>query len=137
MLNSYTEVTISHKIVKQNLKKMAVIQPVLLIFSISVPNLVTIARHLTSFLTCATFKAYTHISVFYFSAISGDIDLKFIQDTYRVVISSTNKFDLHRTKVKVTGTGTLLFEGTVISQKLRHRQFSIFACRHLFVCPIK
>ena len=34
---------------------MAVIQPVLLIFSISVPNVVTIGRHLTSFVTCATF----------------------------------------------------------------------------------
>ena len=30
--------------------------PVLLIFSISVPNLVTIGRHLTSLLTCATFN---------------------------------------------------------------------------------
>ena len=35
------------------------------------------------------------ILVFYFSAIRRDIDLKFIQDTYRVV--------LHRSKVKVTG----------------------------------
>ena len=68
--------------------------PVLFIFSISVPNLVTIGRHLTSFLTCATFnmyKAHTHILVFYFSAISRDIDLKFIQDTYRVVINSLKK----------------------------------------------
>ena len=30
--------------------------------------------------------------------------------------------------------GTLLFEGTVISHKLSHRKFSIFFCRHLFVC---
>ena len=40
--------------------------PVLLIFSISVPNVVTIGRHLTSFVTCATFnmqKAYAHISI--------------------------------------------------------------------------
>ena len=36
----------------KNLKNMAVI----LIFSMSVPNLVTIERHLTSFLTCATFN---------------------------------------------------------------------------------
>ena len=35
---------------------MAVIQPVLLIFSISVPNVVTIGRHLTSFVMCATFN---------------------------------------------------------------------------------
>ena len=53
------------------------------------------------------------ILVFYFSAIRRDIDLKFIQDTYRV--------DLHRSKVKVTGT--VLFEGTVISQNLSHRIF--------------
>ena len=37
--------------------------------------------------------------VFYFSAIRRDIDLKFIQDTYRVVLNS-----LHRSMVKVTGT---------------------------------
>ena len=37
-----------------------------------------------------------NILVFYFSAIRRDIDLKFIQDTYRVVP--------HRSKVKVTGT---------------------------------
>ena len=51
-------ITISHKIVKENLKNIVVMQPllVLLIFSISVPNLVTIGRHLTSFLTCATFN---------------------------------------------------------------------------------
>ena len=32
--------------------------------------------------------------------------------------------------------GALLFEGTVISQKLSPKQFSIFLCRHLFVCHI-
>ena len=37
---------------------MAVIQPVLLIFAISVPNVVTIGRHLTSFVTCATFNMF-------------------------------------------------------------------------------
>ena len=64
----------------------------------------TIGRHLTSFLTCATFnKANTHILVFYFSAISRDIDLKFIQDTYSVVINSLKKHDFHRSKVKVAG----------------------------------
>ena len=36
-----------------------------------------------------------NILVFYFSAIRRDIDLKVIQDTYRVVLNS---------KVKVTGT---------------------------------
>ena len=44
------------------------------------------------------------ILVFYFSAIRRDIDLKFIQDTYRVVLNSLKKIDLHRSKVKVTGT---------------------------------
>ena len=44
------------------------------------------------------------ILVFYFSAIRIDIDLKFIQDTYRVELNSLNKIDLHRSKVKVTGT---------------------------------
>ena len=52
----YTAVDIAHNIVNKNLKNMAVIQPVLLIFAISVPNVVTIGRHLTSFVTCAMFN---------------------------------------------------------------------------------
>ena len=45
-------------------------------------------------LTCVTFKhvkglyPFFDISVFYFSAVSRDIDLKFIQDIHRVVINS-------------------------------------------------
>ena len=42
--------------------------------------------------------------VFYFSAIRRDIDLKFIQDTYIVVLNSMTNIDLHMSKVKVTGT---------------------------------
>ena len=42
--------------------------------------------------------------VFYFSAIRRDIDLKFIQDTYIVVLNSIKNIDLHMSKVKVTGT---------------------------------
>ena len=45
-----------------------------------------------------------NILVFYFSAIRRDIDLKFIQDTYGVVLNSQKNIDLHRSKVKVTGT---------------------------------
>ena len=62
-----------------------------------------------------------NILVFYFSAIRRDIDLKFIQDTYRVVLKS------HKMTFIVKGQGhrdgTLLFEGTGISQKLSHRNF--------------
>ena len=67
-----------------------------------------------------------NILVFYFSAIGKDIDLKFIQDTYRVVLNSQKNIDIHRSKVKVTGTVHCFFEGTVISQKLSHRKISIF-----------
>ena len=42
-------------------------------------------------LLAQVYKAYTHILVFYFSIIYKDIDLKFIQDTYRVVINSLKK----------------------------------------------
>ena len=45
-----------------------------------------------------------NILIFYFSAIRRDIDLKCIQDNYRVVLNSLTKIDLHRSKVKVTGT---------------------------------
>ena len=44
-----------------------------------------------------------NILVFYFSAIRRDIDLKCIQDTYRVVLKTQKNIDLHRSKVKVTG----------------------------------
>ena len=44
-----------------------------------------------------------NILVFYLSAIRRDIDLKFIQDTYRVVLNSLKIIDRHRSKVKVTG----------------------------------
>ena len=59
-------------------KKWQSYSPVLLVLYICVPNLVSIGCHLTSYLTCATFN----------TATSRDIDLKFIQDTYRVVINS-------------------------------------------------
>ena len=42
--------------------------------------------------------------IFYFSAITRDIDLKCIQDTYGVVLNSLKNIDLHMLKVKVTGT---------------------------------
>ena len=45
-----------------------------------------------------------NILIFYFSATRRDVDLKLIQDTYRIVLDSLKKIDLHRSKVKVTGT---------------------------------
>ena len=45
-----------------------------------------------------------NILIFYCSATRRDIDLKLIQDTYRVVLDPLQKIDLHRSKVKVTGT---------------------------------
>ena len=45
-----------------------------------------------------------NILVFYFSAIRRDIDLKFMQDIYRVVLNTQKNIDPHRSKVKVTGT---------------------------------
>ena len=41
---------------------------------------------------------------FFFSAIRKDIDLKFIQDTYRVVLDSIKQIYLHMSKIKVTRT---------------------------------
>ena len=49
-------------------------------------------------------RTFFNILLFYFSAISRDITLKFMQETYRVVINSQKIIDLHRSKVKVTGT---------------------------------
>ena len=59
-------------------------------------------RHLKmGFMGC--FWLFMYILVFYFSATRRDIDLKLIQDTYRVIINSLNNIDLHMLKVKVTG----------------------------------
>ena len=67
-----------------------------------------------------------NILVFYFSDIRRDIDLKFIQDTYRVVLNSLGYRSSHR-------DGTLLFEGTVVSQKAEtKRKISIFFRRHRY-----
>ena len=75
-----------------------------------------------------------NILVFYFSAIRRDIDLKFIQDTNRdVLMSLKNSYD----KGQGHRDGTLLFEGTVISQKLSHRKCSIFFHRHLLGYSIR
>ena len=46
-----------------------------------------------------------NIWIFYFSATRRDIDLKLIPDTYRVVLDSLKKIDLHMSKVKVTSQG--------------------------------
>ena len=73
--------------------------------------------------------------VFYFSAIRRDIDLKCIQDTYRVVPNSLKNIDL--LKDQGHRDGTLLFECTAISQKLSHRKISIFFHRHLLGYPIR
>ena len=40
----------------------------------------------------------------YFSAITKNINLTFIQDTYRVALNSQSNIDLHRSTVKVTRT---------------------------------
>ena len=78
-----------------------------------------------------------NILVFYFSAIRRDIDLKFIHDTYRVVLNALKKNDLHRSKGQGHRDGKLFFEGTVISQKLSHRKISIYFHRHLLVYSIR
>ena len=63
-----------------------------------------------------------NILIFYFSATRWDIDLKLIQDTYRTVLDSLKKLTF---KGQGHRDGTLLFECTVISQKLSHRIFFI------------
>ena len=76
-----------------------------------------------------------NILVFYSSAIRRDIDLKSIQDTNMVVLNSLEKN--WPSYVKGHRDGTLLFEGTVISQKLSHRKISIFFHRHLLGYSIR
>ena len=71
-----------------------------------------------------------NILIFYFSATRRDIDLKLIQDTYRVVLDSLKKNLPSYVKGQGHRDGILLFEGTVISQKLSHRKISIFFHRH-------
>ena len=71
-----------------------------------------------------------NILIFYCSATRRDIDLKLIQDTYRGVLDPLKKLTFmgqsHR-------DGTLLFEGTAISQKLSN----FFVHRHLLGYSIR
>ena len=53
-----------------------------------------------------------NIWLFYFSTIRRDIDLKFMQDTYRVVLNSLKKMTV---KGQGNRDSTLLFEDAVIS----------------------
>ena len=70
----------------------------------------------------------SNILVFHFSAVKRDIDLQCIQDSYSVVLIGQGQG--HR-------DGTLLFDGTVISQKLTHRKISIFFHRHFLWYSIR
>ena len=78
-----------------------------------------------------------NILIFYFSATRRDIDLKLIQYTYRVVLDSLKKNWPSYVKGQCHRDVTLLFEGTVISQKLSHRKFQIFFHRHLLGYSIR
>ena len=64
----------------------------------------------------------------------GYIDLKCIQDTHRVVLNSLKKLHSYGNG-QGHRDGTLLFKGTVISQKLSHRKFSFY--RHLLGYSIR
>ena len=79
MYNSYTKVTISHKIVNKNLKNMAVI------LSRSAHILYQCAKFgddRTSILTCAmSNKAYAHISIFLASKVCPMLKYSAIHNT--------------------------------------------------------
>ena len=66
--------------------------------------------------------------VFYFSAIRRDIDLKFIQDTYIVVLNSMKNIDLHMSKVKVTGTVHCF-----LNVQLYHKNWAIEKFQFFFI----
>ena len=85
-------------------------------------------------LTC---KIHTHISVFYFSAISRYIALKLLQNIYSLIINSQKIIDLHRSKVKVTGTVHRFLKVQSYHKNWDTENFQYFFCRQLFVCPIK
>ena len=71
------------------------------------------------------------ILVFYFSAIRRDIDLKFIQDTYRVVLNSLTIIYLHRSKVRVTGTVHCFLKVQSYHKNWAIEKFQFFFHRHL------
>ena len=75
-----------------------------------------------------------NILVLYFSAIRRYIDLKFIQYTYRVVLNTQKNIDLHRSKVKVTGTVHCFLKA-----QSYHKNWAIelFFHIHLLGCPIR
>ena len=77
---------ISHKIVNKNLKNMAVIQPrpTHIIYQCA-----KFGDDRTSFNVIFDVCDVSHVKCL--SAISGDIDLKFMQDTHRVIVNSLKK----------------------------------------------
>ena len=77
-----------------------------------------------------------NILVFYFSAIRRDIDLKFIQDTYIVVLNSMKNIDLHRLKVKVTGTVHCFLKVQSYHKNWAIEKFLFFFHRHLLAYSI-
>ena len=77
-----------------------------------------------------------NILVFYFSSIRRDIDLKFIQDNYMVVLNSLKLIDLHRSKVKVTGMVSCFLK-VQSYHKNWEIEFFIFFHRHLFGYSIR
>ena len=64
-----------------------------------------------------------NILIFYYSATRRDIDLKLIQDTYRVVLDSLKKIDLQRSRSQGR---YIAFLKVVVSQKVSHRKISFF-----------
>ena len=62
-----------------------------------------------------------NILVFYFSVIRRDIDLKFIQNTYGIVLNAINHINLHRSTVKVTGTVRSFLKVQSYHKKMSHR----------------
>ena len=78
-----------------------------------------------------------NILVFYCSAIRRDIDLKFIQDTHMVVLNSQKYIDLHRSKVKVTGTVHFSLKVQWYHKNWAIEQFQFFFHRHLLGYSIR
>ena len=63
------------KLSKKILKIWQSYSPVLLILSISLPNVVTIGHHLTSFVTCATFNML--------NGVSQELDWQFLSNIFQ------------------------------------------------------
>ena len=78
-----------------------------------------------------------YFGILFLRLLERDIDLKFIQGAYRVVLNLLKNIDLHRVKVKVTGTVHWFLKVQSYHKNWAIEKFQYFFYRHLLGYSIR